>query len=411
MDSDSKTSVSAAAGSHTDPPRRLDNPGSDHHGANGASPPAAKGSPASSNGHHGIDATGVGMMPTVPNPNGHTDYSSLAAMLEPFLVQACDGDLSDIQWFRSSWQSGGAATAKATFALTNGRSAKVIVKLPIGPAEYRWTTGMEGLDAPEGSHCELQYGCTPRVFAAGTELGGYDLAWIVVERLPGHPLSHHFNGDAARDLLTAAVNWYDRAAALRPIALASRPPVKDWAAQVDRARGSLDDNVIADESRWIDAIERTRRALPALIDVWESRPINTWCHGDLHPGNAMRRAVGSDDTASNGHAPSSLPLGQCVLIDLALVHAGHWVEDAVYLERLCWPKPEILGGVKPVDFVADLLRTRGMLGSENYARLATARRILMAATSPAYLAQDGNPRYMHAALERLEESLGVFGVA
>ena len=295
------------------------------------------------------------------------------------------------------------------FSLTDGRSAHVIVKLPIGPAEYLWTTGMEGLDAPEGPHCELEYGCTPRVFAAGSELGGYDLAWIVVERLGGQPLSHHFNGNAARDLLTAAVNWYDRAANLRPIHETDRPRAKDWSAQIAKARASIEDNVIADESRWIAAIERARAILPDLTTLWESRPLTAWCHGDLHPGNAMRRtpvADGPGHTESAGAKDEHA--GQCVLIDLALVHAGHWVEDAVYLERLCWSKPEILEGVRPVEFVADLLRTRGMLGGEDYGRLANARRILMAATSPAYLAQDGNPRYMHAALERLESGLDEF---
>ncbi|MGE3109615.1 MAG: phosphotransferase family protein [Phycisphaerales bacterium] len=349
---------------------------------------------------NGTPASGdglAGFSPGLANPNGHTDYSSLASMLEPALVSACDDDLSEIQWFRSTWQSGGAATAKAKFKLTDGRTADVIVKLPVGPAEYRWTTGMEGLDAPEGPHCELEYGCTPRVFAAGMELGGYDLAWLVVERLSGHPLSHQFDEESAKALLTAAVNWYERARRLRGMSEADRPAKKDWAAQLDRARQSLEDNVIASEDRWIAAVERSRRALPGLLEVWDRRPINAWCHGDLHPGNAMRRGGGSGG-------------GECVLIDLALVHAGHWVEDAVYLERLCWPRPGILGGVRPVEYVAELLRARGALGDEDYRRLATVRRILMASTSPGYLAQDGNARYMQAALERLEESLAELGV-
>src|SRR5262249_3615011 len=99
-------------------------------------------------------------------------YSSLAMALEPALIQACDGDLSGLEWFRSTWQSGGAATARAKFALTDGRVAEVVVKLSVGPAEYRWTTGMEGLDAPEGPHCELGFRCTPRVFAAGLSWAG-----------------------------------------------------------------------------------------------------------------------------------------------------------------------------------------------------------------------------------------------
>lgn len=64
--------------------------------------------------------------------------------------------------------------------------------------------------------------------------------------------------------------------------------------------------------------------------MWESRPRDTWCHGDLHPGNAMRRDLG------NGQR------GRCVLLDLAFVHPGHWVEDAVYIERQFWARPSCL---------------------------------------------------------------------
>ncbi|MBC7772104.1 MAG: aminoglycoside phosphotransferase family protein, partial [Pyrinomonadaceae bacterium] len=329
------------------------------------------------------------VLPPVANPNGHTDYSSLATALQPALISACDGDLSNIEWFRSTWQSGGAATARAKFALTNGRVADVIVKLPVGPAEYRWTTRMEGLDAPDGAHCELEHGCTPRVFAAGTQLGGSDIAWLVVEKLPGHPLSHDFNGRAARDLLAAAVEWYDRAAKLRPILPADHPPRKDWAGKLARAREALDDALIADVDRWIDVVEQTQRSLPRLLEIWHSRPFNTWCHGDLHPGNVMRR--GADE--------GSPTPGGCVLIDLALVHAGHWVEDVVYLERLFWARPDLLEGVDPVTTVSAELRKRSMQGSEDHALLANVRRVLMGASAPAFLAKEGNPRYLHAALE------------
>jgi hypothetical protein len=328
----------------------------------------------------------------ISNPNGHTDYSSLAAALEPSLIAACDGDLSNIEWFRSTWQSGGAATARAKFSLTDGRIADVIVKLPVGPAEYRWTTGMEGLDAPEGPHCELEHGCTPRVFAAGTELGGYDLAWLVVERLAGQPLSHHTDHEGVHDLMAAAVDWYARAATLRSIA-GAEPPRRDWSEPLHRAREALKSATIADHHRWVDAVKHVQKALPRLTQLWESRPINTWCHGDLHPGNVMRRAGMGD-----GH-------GRCVLIDLAMVHAGHWVEDAVYLERLYWGRPDLLHGVKPVSAVARLLKDRGLFGGEDYALLANVRRVLMGACAPAYLEKEGNAKYLHSALEHVERLL------
>jgi hypothetical protein len=330
----------------------------------------------------------------IASPNGHTDYSSLAAALEPALVAACDGDLSGIEWFRSSWQAGGAATARARFALTDGRAADVIVKLPVGPAEYRWTTRMEGLDAPEGPHCEIELGPTPRVFAAGTELGGYDLAWLVVERIPGHPLLHGMDKQSVHDLLTAAVDWYVRAAALRSPADAEAPG-HDWNGLLHRAREAVrgvNGAQVPDHHRWSDAVKHVQRTLPRLLQEWDARPLNTWCHGDLHPGNVMRRQHGR-------HA------GRCVLIDLALVHAGHWVEDAVYLERLFWGKPELLHGVKPVSVVAKVLKERGLFGGEDYARLANIRRVLMGACAPAYLEKEGNPRYLQAALEHVERLL------
>lgn len=333
--------------------------------------------------------------PAIPHPNGHADYASLAVALEPALIAACDGNLSDIAWFKSTWQSGGAATALARFALTDGRVADVVAKLPVGPAEYRWTTGMEGIHAPEGPHCGLELGCTPRVFAAGTELGGYDLAWLVVERLPGLPLSHQLDRDAVHELLAAAVDLYTRAAALRPISEAT-PPVRDWHGVLHRAREALKTAPVEHHHRWVDAVKHVQRALPKLLEIWEARPINTWCHGDLHPGNAMRRAPSDNHPAARG---------QCVLIDLALVHAGHWVEDAVYLERLYWGKPELLHGVKPVSVVARTLKERGLYGGEDYARLANVRRVLMGACSPAFLEREGNPLYLHAALEHVERLL------
>ncbi len=327
------------------------------------------------------------------SPNGLTDHSALAVALEPALIQACDGDLSRIEWFRSTWQSGGAATGRARFALTDGRSTDVIVKLPVGPAEYVWTRGMEGMDAPEGAHCELTLGCTPRVFAAGLELGGYDLAWLVVERLPGHPLSHRMDQQAAHDLLESAAEWYERAARLRPVD--REPPRRDWAGVLGRAREALKNAEIPYRHRWVEAVKHVQRALPRLVDRWESRPINAWCHGDLHPGNAMRRAP---DPGENGS-------GKVVLIDLALVHPGHWVEDALYLERLYWGHAELLHGVKPVSTLARIFRDRGLQTDEDYTMLANVRRVLMAASVPAFLAREGNPKYVQAALEIVERLL------
>ena len=49
-----------------------------------------------------------------------------------------------------------------------------------------------------------------------------------------------------------------------------------------------------------------------------------------------------------------------VLIDLAEVRPGHWVEDAVYLERLHWARPERLKGRNPVKLLAAARRRLGL---------------------------------------------------
>lgn len=122
------------------------------------------------------------------------------------------------------------------------------------------------------------------------------------------------------------------------------------------------------------------------LELW---PLNTWCHGDFHGGNAMRRFG-----ATRG----------CVLIDLALVHPGHWLEDALYLERQFWAKPELLHGIKPVTVLGRLHRERGM-PDPGYVDLANIRRVLMASTALSFVSAEGHPKYLHACLETVEKLL------
>jgi hypothetical protein len=77
----------------------------------------------------------------------------------------------------------------------------------------------------------------------------------------------------------------------------------------------------------------------------------------------------------------------------------------VYLERLHWGRGDVLCGVKPVNFLARSCRDAGLATSEDYTMLANVRRVLMAATAPAFLAREGHPKYVHAALEMLERCL------
>lgn len=318
---------------------------------------------------------------TPPPPVG----SSLGPMLEAVLINACDGRLFDIQWFRSDWQRGGGCTAFARFRADDGVH-DAVVKVPIGFNEHRWTTL---LAADASRDCPV-----PRVFAGGTEVGGYDLGWLILERLPGHPLAAHLDKDALNDLLAAAARWQARAAA---VPIDAPPPAVDYERLLTRAREAVKRGVVAtaDAQKWNHEIHLVQKALPTLLRKWNAREIAAWCHGDLHAGNAMRRTP----------APGSGDRGDCVLLDMALVHPGHWLEDAVYLERIFWGRPEALHGINPLSALAAHRRALGLHAHDDYGMLANVRRVLMAACAPAFVEREGNPRYLHAALEIINRLL------
>lgn len=308
----------------------------------------------------------------------------LGPHMEPALDKACDGRLSDVHWFRTSWQRGGAATAYAKVVVVDDEPARdVVIKLPVGPREYLAATAMAADGLPG-----------PGIAFHGLELGGWDLAWLVMERLPGDPLAADLSKQVFVDLAETAAAYYKRAGELWEI----RPPRTewDWETLLHQARESAQINPIPDAPKWANLVKDTHRALDHLLDTWHSRPINSWCHGDLHPGNLMRRPEGS---------PWGTPCP--VLLDYAESHCGHWVEDAVYIERLFWGKPELLHGAKPVSLLAKARRKLGLDTSDDYALYANVRRVLMAAVAPAFVHREGHPKYMHAALEMLEKNLPI----
>jgi aminoglycoside phosphotransferase (APT) family kinase protein len=172
----------------------------------------------------------------------------------------------------------------------------------------------------------------------------------------------------------------------------ARPPEPDWDKLLHRAREVVRESELPEAQHWNESEKRVRRVLPTLAAKWAARPVDSWCHGDVHPGNAMWRMNGSGEA-------------ECVLIDLALVHAGHWVEDAVYLERQFWARPEQLFGVHTVTMLAKFRRELGLSTTGDYGAVANLRRVLMAACAPVWVAVDGHPRYLHAALETIDRLL------
>lgn len=319
--------------------------------------------------------------PNAPRPQDQNDSSSLAHMLEPVLHRQCEGRLGSITWFKSAWSSSGSATGTALWTEPGG-TFETIVKLPLGPAEFRWTTELGNPEAKAP---------TPRVFASGSELNGYDLAWIVEERVNGDPIRPRMQPGDVRHVLIAAADFHEAAIRVRPEI--DSPKSLDWDGTLAKAREVCHAHAIAEPQRWNEAIKQVVRLLPKLLLRWNARTLKCWCHGDLHPGNVLKLNAPRADSRA------------CVMIDLAMVHGGHWVEDAVYLERQYWAAPEYLHGIKPVTELANLRRERGLRVDSEYPELANIRRVLMAAVSPAFADREGHPKYLRAALEMLETTL------
>jgi len=315
---------------------------------------------------------------------------SLGDSLGPVLQDATNGRLGPIDWFKATWQRGGASTGYSVWNAPDGRSFDVMVKLPVGPIEYDWTVALGHVEEHGFEHDEHKDAPTPRVLAAGDTLAGYDLAWLVMERFPGHPLPVNLAKDEIMSLLRTTAEFHRLASECRPEIAPVR--VRDWAEMLEHSREAARNAEILHHQRWNEAIKRTQKASARLSAEWLGREVNAWCHGDLHPGNAMIRK------AENAQS-------RCVLIDLALVHPGNWVEDALYFERQYWGHDELLHKIKPASQLAKYRRELGLEVGEGYADFADTRRILMAANVPAYLNREGNPKYIEAALCLLERLL------
>lgn len=321
---------------------------------------------------------------------------ALVSTLEPVLRDACRGHLSPVRWFEAIWQHGGAGTGFAEWTTGRGRTIECVVKFPVGYSEYAWTkrlglVGEDSWDAPESVDLP-----TPRVLAGGFELGSYDFAWLVMERFPGLPLGAQTMDAGDIWSLFETTARFHAAAVLEQAVDTERPAqAHDWPGLLERAVREMDGAYLTNGlERWPGALARTGEVLEDLVARWNARPIDTWCHRDVHAHNAMRRAPAEGEGR-----------GALALIDLARVAPGCWIEDALYLERLCWGRDDVLQGVDPLTTLAKARRNLGLPAPVEDLALADVRRVLMAATSPAFSRTQGDPMYLRAALERLERLL------
>lgn len=333
--------------------------------------------------------------PTVHRPDHpletYSEVESLGVSLGPALHEACGDRLGNIEWFRSAWQRSGAATGRTFWRLPSGEVIEAIVKVPVGYREYYWTSRIGETDPMQWIADEARTLPIPRMLASGTELGGYDMAWLVLERLPGRTIASELNAHTFGLMFESVSRFYTLASELRKPETHDRPTAPAWERLIRKGMTSLVDNSVADADAWCRVLGRVLDRLDAIIDEWATRPIDTWCHGDLHPGNVMLRPCSGDGTE------------RCaVLLDLGLTHAGCWIEDAIYLERQHWGREEMLCGVDPVAGLARARREQGLEVDLACERFADLRRVLMAATSPAFLDQEGGSRYLEAARAVLE---------
>jgi hypothetical protein len=301
---------------------------------------------------------------------------SLASSLEPVLRKQTNNRVDKIHWFRTDWQRGGAATGFATWT-ENDVHTDVVIKLPVNQRELSWTRKMQ-----------MPNSVVPTLIASGEQLNGYDLTWMIIERFPVGPLGKHWKENNIERIATAAAQFTKSASAF-PVDQHGKQ--EDWKTLLSTAKKSVKENHIENESSWKKAHSLLTKKLNAIMKIWRARKIDQWLHGDLHFANAMCR----EDS----------PSAPVALIDLAEVHAGHWVEDAVYLERQLWGHKSRLKATKPVTTMAAARRNLGMRVDDDYSNLVDIRRVLLAATAPAFMQSEGDPRYLTSCLNQLEKAL------
>ncbi len=338
-----------------------------------------------------------------PQPNAAaldtSDPLALGALLAPLVNKTAGRSLGEIEWFRTSWQRGGSATGFSTWALDDGQTVPCMVKVPVGPVERRWASALGDCWKRGWTNADCANLTTPRVLASDDHLGTYDLCWLVTERFEGGTVANHFDHHGLEALVHAAADFQIRAE--RCSKPSGKPFDPDWAKAHAEAREMAHDGALPESQHWNNALKHAKRLLPAALASWKARPMNAWLHGDLHPANAMWR-----EPSDNGHGHQGQ---KCALIDLGMVHAGHWSEDALYLERQFWGRAERMEGLRPVRMIARARREAGLPVEDDYKPLLDCKRLIAAAAAPANLDHEGDAVYLRGALAVLERSIKALG--
>ncbi len=323
------------------------------------------------------------------------DAHGLASALASDVIEECRGHLGPISWFNTTWQHSGAGTGFSTWKTKSGEEIECVVKLPVGYREYHWTKRLGLVHDEDWERSASLSLPTPRVLAAGYELGGHDFAWLVIEKFKNPPLAMKLDSGCIWEIFETAAEFQAAAILEEIVDPKKRPKEPDWGGNLEKAIEEVEAHDMAEGDRWKRSIERVLGDLDVFAGRWADRDIGTWCHHDLHGNNAMRRV---------SHNPEIH--GRCALIDLALVGPGHWVEDALYMERLYWGHEDQLCGVDPVETLGRCREAIGLPVGEDAAEVADVRRVLMAASCPNFIRTEGNQLYLNAALTRLERLLG-----
>jgi len=303
---------------------------------------------------------------------------SLGLMLERELSPR----LSKVRAFRTAWQRGGAFTAYGVWREREDEAGEaVVVKVPVPPCEVFWLTALQAAREGEG-------GVAPRVYAHGASVGGYDLAWVVMERLTHGPINGPW-GETGIDLMLESLNEFHRASSARTeAATVGRPAERDWAAMIERSRKAVSAGGLPGLQRWNQALKKAKKKAARWQAAWDGRSLSGWCHGDFHGANVMSR--------------SAPPGGPGVLIDFAQTRPGHWLEDAVYFEQQYWATPGGLAGRRPDKALAESRRQAGLMVEQGWQELATALRAWFAVAAPQTLGRRHGEAHLAAALGVLE---------